>query len=167
MKASFRIEPATEKDAPRIREIYNHYIRTSTCTADTEEKTDEERAAWIRNRDPRYVVSVLRGADHRVLGYSALNRWSERKAYDITAEVSFYLDPKEIGKGLGRLMMDQLLMTAKTQNFHTLIARITVPNESSVKLHESAGFEYVGTFKENAHKFGNYINVGLWQKVFS
>jgi phosphinothricin acetyltransferase len=49
-------------------------------------------------------------------------------------------------------------------DFHLLVAGMTMPNKGSQKLHEKLGFEKVGEFKDAGMKFGQWHNVGFWQK---
>ena len=51
--------------------------------------------------------------------------------------------------------------------FHTLIAGITLPNDASVRLHESMGMKKIGTFPEVGWKFNSWHDVGYWVKILT
>jgi len=46
---------------------------------------------------------------------------------------------------------------------HSLVAGIALPNDASVGLHESLGFEHVGTIRQAGLKFDRWLDVGYWQ----
>jgi phosphinothricin acetyltransferase len=46
---------------------------------------------------------------------------------------------------------------------HVAIGGISLPNESSVHLHEKLGFRKVGHFSEVGYKLERWIDVGYWQ----
>src|SRR5512136_902684 len=94
------IRRADLADVPAIAEIYNEAILTTTATFDTETKSVEERAQWLKSHDERHPVLVA-VVDDRVVGWACLTRWSERRAYDDTAETSFYVHSTHRGRGIG------------------------------------------------------------------
>ena len=159
------IRPATEKDVTAITEIYNDAILNSTATFDTELKTVEDRLHWLNNHDAMHPVIVAE-SDGKVLGWASLSRWSERAAYDTTAEVSLYVHKDYRNQGIGKRLLEMLTLEGKTVGLHSLIARITEGNEKSFYLHELFGFEDVGTLKEIGKKFGNYLDVRIMQKIY-
>ena len=79
------IRRAELADAPAIAEIYNQAILTTTATFDTEPKSVDERTKWLQSHDERHPILVA-VVDGGVVGWASLTRWSERRAYDDTAE---------------------------------------------------------------------------------
>lgn len=53
---SITVRPATEADAPVIADIYNQGIVDRLATLETEERTADERRAWLAGRDARHPV---------------------------------------------------------------------------------------------------------------
>jgi L-amino acid N-acyltransferase len=157
------IRRAGISDVADIAEIYNEAIVTTTATFDTEPKSIEERTEWLHSHDERHpiLVAVLNG---RVIGWSSLTRWSDRPAYEDTAETSFYVHSTHRGKGIGRSLKEATVEEARRLGFHTLIARIAEGSRESVHLNESVGFIYVGTLKEVGRKFGRFLDVLIYQK---
>jgi phosphinothricin acetyltransferase len=95
-----RIRRAVSTDAEAIARVYNHYIRTSTSTFDTEPKTAEERASWIVGRSAAHPVFVAEQDGHLV-AWGALSPWGERPAYQHSVEISTYVDAEDTRKGVG------------------------------------------------------------------
>jgi len=98
-----------------------------------------------------------------VIGYAYVSRFRDRKAYEHSVEATIYLKNGCGGKGVGFRLYSELLSRISTK-YHVIVAGIALPNEASVRLHEKCGFEKVGHFSEVGRKFGEWIDVGFWQK---
>jgi len=156
-----RAEPA---DAEVIAEIYNEAILTTTATFDTEPKSIEERAQWLQSHDDRHPV-LVGVIDGQVVGWASLTAWSDRAAYDDTAETSFYVHSTQRGRGIGRTLKEAIIEEARRLGYHTLIARVAEGSADSLHLNVKAGFVHVGTLKEVGRKFGRLLDVHLLQKM--
>ncbi|MFL6514276.1 MAG: GNAT family N-acetyltransferase [Chthoniobacterales bacterium] len=158
------IRRATVADAAAIAAIYNEAIATTTATFDTDPKTAEERIRWLNSHDERHPILVA-DTNGTVVGWASLTAWSDRTAYDDTAETSFYVHSAYRGRGIGRKLQEALLEQAERNKFHTLIARISDGSSESLHLHETTGFTRIGTMKEVGRKFGKLIDVHILQKM--
>lgn len=159
------IRPATPEDIPAVTDIYNEAIENTTATFDTELKSVENRMEWFRNHDNSHPVLVVE-LNNKVVGWASLSRWSDRCAYDSTAEVSVYVHKDFRKQGIGKRLLEVLTLEGEKAGLHTLIARITSGNEQSIYMHERLSFEHVGVLKEVGKKFGKYLDVYMMQKVF-
>ena len=158
------IRKAELKDSERICEIYNHYILNTAITFETEPVTPDEirlRIEEISEEYPYYVYEE----DGKVAGYCYLNKWHKRAAFKTTVENSIYLDPEYRGRGIGKRLLNHLIMNADTDRIHSIIACITLPNEGSVCMHEKAGFKKVSFLKEVGYKFDKWQDIGHWQLI--
>jgi L-amino acid N-acyltransferase YncA len=162
--ASVTIRCAESGDLEAITAIYNEAILTTTATFDTETKTVAERTEWFRSHDERHPVLVADVAG-QVVGWSSITKWSDRKAYDDTAETSFYVKAEYRGRGIGRKLKQATLDQAQRLGFHTLIARVAEGSNESLHLNESFGFHHVGTLKQVGRKFGRLLDVHILQKM--
>ena len=156
------LRPAALPDAPAIAAIYNEAILTSTATFDTETKSVEDRIAWLSSHDQRHPVIVAE-VEGQVVGYASLSRWSERRAYDETAETSFYVKSEFRGRGVGRRLKEAIIAEARRLKIHSLIARVAQGSEESLYLNLSMGFVLVGTLREVGCKFGKRLDVHILQ----
>lgn len=156
------IRPAQISDAAEIRDIYNEAIATTTATFDTQPKTLAERQAWIESHDDRHPILVAE-LDMHVVGWASLTRWSDRPAYDGTAETSFYVAAEARGRGIGRLLKQHLIEEARRCGYRTLLARVAEGNAASIHLNEQFGFQHVGTMKQVGRKFEQLLDVHLMQ----
>ena len=152
-------------DISSIAEIYNEAVLNTTATFDTEEKTIENRTKWLLERNDNFPVTVAL-FNNKIAGYAALNPWSDKKAYNITAEISLYVESESRGKGIGKKLIEVIVKTAiQHTQLHSLIARITQGNEPSIYLHEINGFIKTGVLKEVGIKFGKLLDVTIMQKM--
>jgi L-amino acid N-acyltransferase YncA len=163
---SLRIRRAEVRDLAAIRDIYNHAILHTTATMDTEPKTLAEREAWFARHDDRFGVFVAE-REGQVVGWGSLSRWSDRGAYEETAELSFYVHHERRGGGVGRALLVELLATARRANFHVILSRIVEGSDASLHLHRAFGFESIGLMREVGRKFGARHGVHLLQAFLS
>jgi len=161
-----RLREAEESDLPAILEIYNHQVRTSAATFDLEPLTLARRREWFSEHVGRFplIVAELGG---RVVGYASLSGFRDKPGYSNSAESSIYVDRGSQGRGIGGLLMTELLSRAVKLGYHTVIAGIAPPNEPSVRLHRSLGFRFVGSFKEVGYKFSAWQDVDFYQLILS
>jgi phosphinothricin acetyltransferase len=164
MTRTIAIRRAEFADVEAITEIYNEAIQTTTATFDTEPKTIEDRRRWFQSHGERYPVLVAL-LDTTVVGWACLGKWSDRSAYDGTAETTFYVSSQHRGKGIGRLLKEEIIEEARRLGFHSLIARVAEGSEESLHLNLAFGFEKVGTLKEVGRKFDRLLDVHILQKM--
>jgi len=161
-----KVRPATHDDLPGILEIYNDAVLTTTATYDYEPRTLEHRAAWFEDHlTNTYPVFVAVSDEGRVVGWSALNRYHDRKGYQFTAENSVYVAADRRGRGIGRLLMKPLIESARQRGLHAILAGIDAENDASVRLHASFGFVKVAHFKQVVFKFGRWLDVVEMQRL--
>lgn len=162
----YLIRPARAGDAEGMRAIYNHAVRTTTATFDTTPRSRADQVKWLESHDVRHPVLVAT-AGSRSIGWASLSPWSERRAYDGTAETSVYVAAAWRGRGVGRTLLSRLLSAAARVGFHTILARIAEGNPVSRRLHLSAGFSVVGVMHEVGFKFGDFLDVELLELALS
>src|ERR1700704_3824560 len=98
---------ATLDDAPAIGAIYNQGIDDRVATLETELRDAEERRRWLSSRGTRYPVIVAE-ARGQIIGWSSLNSFNPRRAYDHVADVSVYVERSWRGRGAGRVLLARL-----------------------------------------------------------
>ena len=159
------IRAAERRDADGIRTIYNHYVNESTTLFDMVPRTLDEQVQWIDEHAGGHPA-VVADARRRIVGFGSLRAPSgSRPAYTTTVEDSVYLLTEHQGRGIGRLLLEELLRLASAHGFHSVIARITGDNDASIALHRACGFETVGIEREVGRKFGQWLDVVEMQKM--
>jgi phosphinothricin acetyltransferase len=158
------IRPAAEADLPAVKAIYDHQVLTGTATFDLDPPALDYWHSRLdsTHRGDHLLVATEDGA---VLGYAYSASYRPRPAYARTRESSVYLAADAVGRGVGRELYDALLARLRADGMHTVLAVIATPNPASEALHRSCGFERVGVLPEVGHKFGRWIDTGLWALV--
>ena len=159
------IRPAKLDDAEQIVAIYNHYVKDTIVTFDTDLKSSFEfrnEMMEVIKKCPYYVAEK----EGQILGYAMATDWKSRCSYKYSVESSIYMDPSHKGKGIGYKLYFKLLKELKNTEIHAVIAGISLPNVVSVELHQKMGFEKIAHFKEVGYKFNRWIDVGYWELIF-
>ncbi|MFL6203729.1 MAG: GNAT family N-acetyltransferase [Acidimicrobiales bacterium] len=154
---------ATLDDAEPIRQIYNLEVMTSTATFDLVPRSLEDQRAWLAERSGARAVLVAE-AGGEVCGFGSLSPWRDRPAYATTVEDSVYVHRDHHRRGIGRLLLEELVATATRHGFHACMARIVGGHEASIALHQRCGFEVVGTEREVGRKLGRWLDVVVMER---
>ncbi len=150
-------------DIEQITKIYNGYIADSLITFEEELIDSSEMRRRIKIMEGKEFPFIVWEEEGNVIGYAYAGTFRERNAYRFTVESSIYLDPKYFGKGIGKKLYNSLISNCREKGYHSMIGVITLPNEISVRLHESLGFKKVGHLTESGFKFGKWADVGFWE----
>lgn len=158
MSAPLAIRPANEGDAGVLLAIYRPFVESTAVSFETVSPTEEEFAARIAKVSAgwRWLVAERGG---RCVGYAYATAHRERSAYRWSVEVSAYVDPAHHRQGIGRALYRQLLPDLAQAGFCNAYAGITLPNEGSLALHRSVGFESIGVFRSVGRKFDQWHDV--------
>ena len=160
------IRKVKPEDVQDIALIYNYYIEKSTITFETDPVSVEEMSERIAAISEKYPYFVYEDEESRkVAGYCYASSWKKKAAYNKTVESTIYIDKAFQSKGIGRALMNKLINELREKSFHAIIACITTPNPTSVKLHENLGFMQASNFREVGYKFGKWLNVGDWELI--
>ncbi len=101
-----------------------------------------------------------------VLGFAYCNWFKPRPAYRFSAEDSIYLAASTQGKGLGRLLLVELMAQAERCGVRKLIAVIgDSANQGSVGVHKACGFQHVGVLAQCGWKFERWLDVVLMDRT--
>ncbi len=158
------IRAAGSADSEAIAAIWNHEVRHTSATTDTEPRSLEAQRAWLAGHGARHPVVVALDAEE-IVAFGALSPYRPKPAYAWTAENSVYVKEGWRGKGVGGAVLDRLLALAREHGHRSLIARITASNEASLALHERRGFVRVGHERQVAFKHGIWLDVVTLQRI--
>jgi L-amino acid N-acyltransferase len=159
-----RLRDAAEADLPAIRAIFNHWIEHSTASFRTVPDTEEQTHRWFAGRGDEHPVLVVEDAGE-VLGWASLSPHKSTGGYRHTVELSVYLRADARGRGLGRLLLGELLERARAAGHHAVLAGVCTEQAESIRLHEAMGFTKVAHLREVGFKFGRWLDVAYFEKV--
>ena len=163
-----RIRLARPADAVDVIEIYEPHCTTGMASFETAPPTVEEmtrRIEVITSTYPWLVAAEETGGG--LLGYAYGSRHRERAGYRWSVDVAVYIAADATGRGIGRSLYAALLPLLEAQGLHRAYAGIALPNDASVALHRSMGFEPVGTYVEVGFKLGQWLDVQWWSRALA
>ncbi len=137
---TIRVEPMTADDGPAVLAIYGQGIATGNATLETA-IPDWPHWQTSHRRDCRLVA---RDGEGRVVGWTALGRYSTREVYAGVAWESVYVDSSAQGHGVGSALLATLVTASEEAEVWTLLAGVLVENLASLALHERVGFRRIG-----------------------
>jgi L-amino acid N-acyltransferase len=159
---SITIRTATREDMPAIVGIYNWAVNQTFATIDSEPLSKEEAAAWWDQHASR-IITLVADDEGDVVGWAQLLPWRQR-GYEVVEDL-VYVDPVYQKKGVGRELLSRAIEAARSTGCRTIVASVAADNSSGLRLHQSLGFEVVGTLKDAAHKFGRWMDITLVQRT--
>lgn len=158
------VRPATLADVDGIAAIYAREVQEGVATFETEVPPRTRWTDLLASTEAGHHVLVA-DVDGTVAGYAYASSYRPRAGYRRTRETSLYLAPAFQGRGLGRALYADLLARLRSDEIHVVVAGIAMPNPASVRLHESVGFEHLGTMREVGHKLGRWVDVAWYQQI--
>ena len=165
-KPALRTRLATHDDDEAIRGIYNLEVESSIVTFDLVPRSLDDQRRWLADRSGAHAVIVAESVDDgEVVGFASLSAYRSRPAYSTSVEDSVYVHRDHQGKGIGALLLHDLVEVARSHGFHAVFARIVGGHGASIALHRAQGFEMVGTEREVGRKFGRWLDVSVMQRL--
>jgi phosphinothricin acetyltransferase len=158
------IRPANPADVPEIARIYNEGIRDRLATLETEERTPQERLAWLQAHDERHPVLVAERAG-AVAGWGSLNVFNPRPAYGHVADFSIYVGREARGAGIGKALLAALIERARELGYHKLVLAAFPANEAGMRLYTRFGFREVGVYREQGLLDGRWVDVIIMERL--
>jgi L-amino acid N-acyltransferase YncA len=155
-----------QRDAAACAAIYAPHVEGSPVSFEERAPDAGEMADRIEHHSSSHAWLVAE-RDGQVLGYAYATAFNERPAYRWSTSVSVYVADGARGEGIGRALYDALFDRLRERGFRMACAGITLPNEASVGLHETLGFELVGVNCEIGWKQGAWRDVGWYQLELS
>jgi L-amino acid N-acyltransferase YncA len=159
-----QVGDAREDDLEGLVAIYNDVLATSTAIFSHVPVTLEERSEWWRARASRgYPVLVARDA-RGVLGYASFGDFRASPGYRFTVEHSVHVRLGCRGRGVGTVLLSELLARAAALGKHVMIGGVDADNSASIRFHERLGFEQVGRLREVGYKFERWLDLVFLQR---
>lgn len=154
-------------DAAAIAAIANHYIRDTTVTFTTVEKTVSGVTGDIAARQSGGQCFLVVERAERIAGFATCFAFRPGPGYARTLEHTVLLAPGEEGRGMGRALVIAIARRARAAKIESLIAGISAENADAIRFHTAMGFAEVGRIPRAGHKFDRWIDLVLMQKLLS
>jgi phosphinothricin acetyltransferase len=156
----YTIRPASPDDAGAVLAIYAPYVTDTCISFETEVPAFDafrQRMCGIMAGSPYYVCEC----GGVVVGFAYASKYSERRAYRYSADLTVYVAPGHHGRGVGRLLYERLIADLRERGIYTVYACVTAENTASLKFHTALGFTECGRFHNIGYKHGRWLDV-VW-----
>ena len=158
-----RLRAMTPDDWPAVARIYAEGLATGDASFETEPPSwDVWDAGHLKSC--RTVAVSGEDGEEDVLGWAALSPVSTRCVYGGVGEVSVYVAERARGRGLGRTLLDRLVVDSEAARLWTLQAGIFPENEASIRIHELCGFRMVGVRERVGKLAGRWRDTVLMER---
>jgi len=163
-----RLIDCTEAEhAPAILEILNEAIANSTALYDYAPRPPQAMAAWFAaKRAGGFPVVGAVDTAGQLAGFASWGTFRAFPAYKYTVEHSIYVHHAHRGRGLGRVLLLELIRRAQAAGVHVMVGCIDASNAASIGLHQRLGFVHAGTFPQVGFKFGRWLDAAFYQLTF-
>ena len=151
-------------DLPAIDAIYNHYVKTATCTWQYEPTPPAERRVWLAAHGAEHPVTVAM-LDGEVVGFGSLSPYRPREGYRFTVENTVYVHPARQRRGIGGALLADLIERARSLGHRSIIAGVSADQPASLALHRAHGFVEVARMREVGFKFGLWLDLVFLQRM--
>jgi L-amino acid N-acyltransferase YncA len=160
MHGPVEIRPARDGDTAAICAIYNQGIAEHQATFETTPRTPANVRTWLDSGLP-CIVAV----DGQVLGFAKVSAYSDRSVYAGVGEHAVYVGPEARGRGIGRMLLEELALTAERAGFYKLTSRVFTTNLASLATHRAAGFYEVGVQPRHGRLEGEWKDCMLVERL--
>ena len=165
------VRETVEADIPAITAIYNEAVANTVAVWNDDIVDEANWFQWLaEHRVPGTVALTAVMTDdtddtgvEQVLGYATYGDFRHYDGFRHTVENSIYVDGTRRAGGVGSALMEELIVRARTEDKHVMVAAIEGSNTASLKLHAKVGFEECGTVRQVGTKFGRWLDMTLMQ----
>ena len=160
------VRPSRDGDVEAMLAIYRRHIRRgveeSVDDAGTPEPDDlRDRRKNLRSHRLPHLVAIFGG---EVVGYAYVVQFRKRPAYRFTVKHSIYIHHAHQGRGIGRILLGELIDACAASGFRQMIGYIDADNTASLALHGKFGFARVGVLPGVAYRFGKWCDTVMVQR---
>lgn len=157
------IRLAKQHDLAQIVEIYNQSIDSRKVTADLVAVTVSQRQAWFdfhQQHEDKYPLWVVE-ENRQIQAWCSYGVFYGRKAYEQTAEISFYIGQQFQGQGLGHKIVQFLISQMPYYQMTTLLAFVFEENIKSKSLLQKYHFQKFGLLPNIANMTDSYQSLEI------
>lgn len=159
------IRAVAEADAAAVAAIYAHHVAHGTASFDMVGPSVADIAAKIRHIVAGGWPFLVAARDGTVVGYAYATPFRDRAAYAHSCENSIYVDPDQLGRGVGSALLAELVAAAEACGFRQMIAVIGGGAPASVALHLKAGFVHAGRLRSVGRKHERWLDTVYMQRA--
>jgi len=164
------LRPAVPADAPALARIYAPHVLDGVASYETvppDAAAMESRLAAVLAAGLPWLVAVEAAGEQAgaIRGYAYATPFRTRSAYRWTVENSVYVAVGQQGRGIGRMLLAQLVEICTGSGYRRMIAVIgDAGNAASIALHRGLGFVEAGVIPGAGCKHGRWLDLLIMQR---
>lgn len=160
------IRAATPSDAAGLADLWNPWIRDTAITFNAQEKTPDDIARMIADRQAAGHGFLL-AEDAGLLGFATYSQFRGGIGYATCMEHTIILSPLARGRGVGRALMQAVEDHARHAGAHQMIGGVSGENPEGRAFHAAIGYREIAVVREAGFKFGRFMDLVLMQKFLT
>jgi L-amino acid N-acyltransferase YncA len=165
-EAKITVRASREADVEAMLSIYRRHIRRGVDDSVEDSGVPEpddfrDRRKNFRNHRLPHLVATR---NSEVVGYAYVVLFRKRPAYRYAVKHSIYVRHDQVGRGIGRLLLSELIDACAAAGFRQMIGYIDSDNAASLALHERFGFARAGLLPGVAYRFGRWADTVMVQR---
>ncbi len=153
-----------QEDSKEIADIFNYYIENSFA-AYPETKLPPEFFDMVLAMTQGYPALTARNEEKILMGFGFLRPYNPMPTFFRTAEITYFVGPEFVGKGIGQALLEYLAQFARKAGISVILANVSSLNEQSIRFHLKNGFSQCGHFKQIGEKNGQIFDVVYFQRM--
>ena len=161
------LRDATAADVPAIAAIWNPIVRDTAITFWPDERSHDQIAALIAERQAAGQAFIVAADGDRLLGFSTYSQFRGGAGYARSMEHTIHAAPDARGRGVGRAMLTAVQDLARQRGHRILIGGITGSNDGSIAFHRAMGYAEWGRIPAAGWKFGQFHDLVLMGRDLS
>ncbi|PFG29019.1 GNAT family N-acetyltransferase [Corynebacterium renale] len=165
---AFHIREFRREDFPQVQKIYEEGLDSGHASYERSAPTWEKfSSAKIMET---VFVAAEDDADETIIGWVAAAPASSRQVFHGVVEDSIYISSAAQGRGVAGALLDRMIARCSELGKWAIHSWIFPENEGSARLHQSRGFEKVGTYHHLAkmpygEMAGQWRDTDVWEKL--
>jgi L-amino acid N-acyltransferase YncA len=166
MTGGVSLRPSQDRDLEAIVAIYHRHVLTGVASFEEEPPNLREMARRRGEILARGLPYLVAEQSERILGYCYASLYRTRAAYRFAVEDSIYIDGAEVGRGIGRALLSELIDRCAALGYRQMVAVIGGSDQwPSIRVHAALGFARVGVLPAIGFKFGAWVDTVLMQRA--
>lgn len=161
------LRDATAADVPAIAAIWNPIVRDTAITFWPDERSHDQIAALIAERQAAGQAFIVAADGDRLLGFSTYSQFRSGAGYARSMEHTIHAASDARGRGVGRAMLTAVQDHARQRGHRILIGGITGSNDGSIAFHRAMGYAEWGRIPAAGWKFGQFHDLVLMGRDLS
>lgn len=158
------VQCSFDQHGTAVQAIFNHEIAHSSALYEYVPRSIETIETWFATKAAGdWPVIGVEEEDGRLMGFATMGPFRPQPGYKYAAEHSIYIEQNFRGRGLGGILLQELIAHAIARGLHSLVGVIDQANTASIALHQKNGFTLSGVMREAGFKFGRWLDAGFYQ----